>query len=134
MRKSLHDSKRDHGFFFMPKLLVGCLLLIGLDSCYFDVVVTEDIDEIAEISFSQDVVPIFQSSCVSCHDGVITVPNLTKEFAYESLVNGNYISVSSPSASGLITQVNSAHPFAGALTETEIEIITKWMAEGAENN
>ena len=134
MRKFLHKNTTDRRFFFMQQLLIGCLFLVGLNSCYFDVVVTEDIDETAEISFSEDLVPVFQSSCTSCHDGEITVPNLKKQVAYESLVNGNYISVASPSTSGLITKINSDHPFAGALTDTEIQKITQWMAAGAANN
>lgn len=116
-----------HGAFIL-------LLMIGLNACYFDVIVTENIDETAAISFSENIIPVFQASCTSCHDGEITFPNLTRESAYLELTAGNYLSVASPSTSGLITKIKSDHPFAGALSETEIQKIIKWMAEGAANN
>lgn len=134
MKKMIPCIKSDRLHFSWLKLLTLCFLLVGFNRCYFDVIVTEDVDETEEVGFNDDIIPIFQRSCASCHDGEITVPDLTKSAAYESLANGNYISVVSPSTSGLISKINTSHPFEGALTDSEIQQIIQWMGNGAANN
>jgi len=116
---------------FRPLFL---LILLGVQSCYYDVVITEEETVSTDESFSSDVLPIFRSSCVSCHDGTITLPDLRDANAYKSLTFGNYVSVSDPEKSVLIQKIRSGHPFQGALSEGEIQRLTSWMKEGAKEN
>lgn len=113
------------------------LLILGLicfQSCYYDVVITEEEDETEVKSFSGDVLPILRSSCATCHDGTVTLPDMRDANAYKSLIQGNYISVSDPENSALIQKIRSGHPYANALTESEIQRIVSWIKEGALNN
>jgi hypothetical protein len=110
------------------------LILLALQSCYYDVVITEEETGITAKSFSSEVLPVFRSSCVSCHDGTITLPDLRDANAYKSLTQGNYLSVSDPEKSPLITKIRSEHPFQGALTEGEILRLISWMKGGAKEN
>jgi len=110
------------------------ILLFSLNSCYYDVIVTEDMDETEQVSFRNNIVPVFQASCTSCHDGEITEPDFTANAAYSSLTKGNYVSVTNPESSTLIRKIRGDHPYAGALTETEIQWIIRWMEDGAANN
>jgi len=116
---------------FRPLFL---LILLGLQSCYYDVVITEEETGTTIKSFSSDVLPVFRSSCVSCHDGTITLPDLRDANAYKSLTLGNYVSVFDPEKSKLIAKIRSGHPYHGALTEGEIQRLTSWMKEGAKEN
>lgn len=113
------------------------LLLLGLilfQSCYYDVVIEADEATTQTRSFSGDVLPILKSTCVSCHDGTTTLPDLRDANAYKSIVQGNYVSVSVPENSALIQKIRSGHPYANALTESEIQRIVDWIKEGAQNN
>lgn len=114
--------------------LLFLLILPVLQSCYYDVVITEDETGTTVKSFSSEVLPVFRSSCVSCHDGTITLPDLRDDQAYKSLTLGNYLSVSDPEKSTLITKIRSGHPYQGALTEGEIQRLISWMKEGAKEN
>lgn len=114
--------------------LLFILILLGFQSCYYDVVITEEETATLIKSFSGDVLPVFRSSCVSCHDGTITYPDLRDANAYKSLTLGNYLSVSDPENSKLITKIRSGHPYQGALTEGEIQRLIGWMKEGAKEN
>lgn len=114
--------------------LVVILIILGFQGCYYDVVITEPDDTTIAKSFSNDVLPVFSSSCVSCHDGTITLPDLRGSNAYKSLTLGNYLSISDPEKSVLITKIRSGHPYQGALAEGEIQRLIGWIAEGAKEN
>lgn len=114
--------------------LLFILIILGFQSCYYDVVINEEEAATSVKSFSGDVLPVFRSSCVSCHDGTIALPDLRDANAYKSLTLGNYLSVSDPEKSPLITKIRSGHPYQGALTEGEILRLTSWMKEGAKEN
>ena len=110
------------------------MIILGFQSCYYDVVITEEETVSTDESFSNDVLPIFRSSCVSCHEGTITLPDLRDANAYQSLTFGRYISVSDPENSALVVKIRAEHPFQGALSEGEIKRLIRWIGEGAKEN
>ena len=114
--------------------LLFVLILLGLQSCYYDVVINEEVTGTVAKSFSSDVLPVFRSSCVSCHDGTITLPDLRDAYAYKSLTMGNYLSVPDPEKSTLIIKIRSGHPYQGALAEGESQRLIGWIGEGAKEN
>ena len=114
--------------------LLFVLILLGLQSCYYDVVINEEVTGTMAKSFSNDVLPVFRSSCVSCHDGTITLPDLRDVNAYKSLTMGNYLLATDPEKSTLIIKIRSGHPYQGALVEGEIQRLIGWIGEGAKEN
>ena len=114
--------------------LLFFLIILGFQSCYYDVVINEEETATSVKSFSSDVLPLFRSSCVSCHDGTITLPDLRDANAYKSLTLGNYLLVSDPEKSSLIAKIRSGHPYQGALTEGEIQRLISWIKEGLKEN
>jgi len=86
------------------------------------------------ISFSDDLIPIFEEKCVSCHGGALS-PNLSKDKAYNTLTTKGYISddpENTPEESGIYTKLAAGH--STAVTELEINMILQWIRQGAENN
>ena len=105
------------------------------ESCYYDVeeeiypIVTCDT---ASISFSDDVLPIIQDNCYTCHNQAANFGNVTLE-GYDNLRihvdNGNLL--------GTITWSPgfSPMPQTGAkLLDCEVAKIDKWIKIGAPNN
>lgn len=88
---------------------------------------------IAEVlSFSGLIQPIFKNQdCWTCHNEN-REPDLRESMAYNSLVNGNYVSVNSPEDSRIIKQLRTGH--AGFITQKEEDLILEWINRGAENN
>jgi hypothetical protein len=101
----------------------------------------------SSVSFSQQIVPIFNASCVSCHGGRGDL-FLTSSQAYSNLVN---VSTRTGSCFGMMRVLpgNSAQsslfrrvagtcsdrmPLGGSLTQSEIELIRQWIDQGALNN
>lgn len=89
------------------------------------------------VRFSADIIPIFNTNCVSCHAPGSTSPDLTPANAYNSLVAipGQYINLANPPSSLLYTylsQPTSSHY--GAATQAEQEKILTWIQQGAKNN
>ncbi|MBK9992747.1 MAG: hypothetical protein IPP01_01845 [Saprospiraceae bacterium] len=77
------------------------LLLV---SCYKDKTVIEEAAEVTRtVSFSKDIVPIFNKSCNTsgCHSSGGLKPDLSASNAYNVLTSGSYYSKSKPSSSFL---------------------------------
>lgn len=100
-----------------------------------------------QISFSQEVFPILKKRCVSCHypGNEFNESMLTME-SYESLlkggVHGSPIAVGDGENSLIIKKVGLNPPFGKRmplmskemLSAEDIELISKWIDQGAKNN
>lgn len=92
------------------------------------------------VSFSTDIIPIFTTSCVVCHSNGSIFPGLilTPDEAYDQLLtdgtNAPYMDPSYPESSSLYIRMNSDMPPSGLVSNNKLEIILKWIEEGAENN
>lgn len=91
------------------------------------------------ISFSADVLPILQKSCVNCHGGQRTSANLDLK-TYAALMNGSengaVVIPGDAENSLLVTLPESGKmPKRGAkLTPEQIQILKDWINAGAPNN
>lgn len=92
------------------------------------------------ISFSTDIIPIFTTNCAVCHASGSIFPGLilTPDKAYNQLltdgVNAPYVDPSDPESSSLYIRMNSDMPPSGLVSANKLELILKWIEEGAENN
>lgn len=96
-----------------------------------------------EVSYANDVQPIFNNSCTGCH-GTSGNVNLSSFSALMSSVGTNYgnnvVVPDNADASGLVDKIepNPDHgarmPIGGTLTSNEIQTIRAWINEGAKNN
>ncbi len=121
-----------------------CLLLSALyyTGCYSDQFEPEPIiiDPVDTISFSNEIVPIFVTSCnlSICHASGAVPPNLTPANAYNSLVSGGYVDTDNPTASEFYLWLTGdgdrdIMPPTGR-NEDLIELVLGWMQQGALNN
>jgi len=81
------------------------------------------------LSFSADILPIFNSNCGSCHSDLETGIDANTAYAFISpeVVAGD------PNASLIQTKIDGNHNGATPLP-SEIEKINKWITQGALNN
>ncbi|MBK3519125.1 hypothetical protein [Carboxylicivirga marina] len=117
-------------------VLIFGLILIGALSCdykYIEPIIVEIPDTGEPVSFTNDVEPIFQPKCTSCHAS--RSPILTTGNAYNSLMGGGYVDTENPEESIIYVKGASGHPGGSkALTAEELAWILKWIEEGAANN
>lgn len=120
-------------------LLAGFTLLLII-GCYKDrTVVSETGAEITRtVSFSNDIIPMFNASCNSsgCHSAGGKAPDLSTTNAYKSLTNG-YLNASDPQASELyqwmIGKRGMPMPTEGINKEYN-SLVLAWLKQGAQNN
>ena len=97
------------------------------------------------VSFAEEIMPIFERSCVSCHgapgeDGEIVVEASLDMTTYEGVMAGSewgsVIEPGDPGESLLLdmVKVGDMPEDEDPLDPAEIELIETWIAEGAENN
>ena len=117
---------------------LAMLLLIG---CYKNKTVIFDTGtEITRsVSFSQDIVPIFNSSCnvSGCHAQAGKSPDLSAANAFTSLTVGNYLNTEAPESSSLYQWMagkKSTPMPVGGINKDFNALVIAWIKQGAQNN
>jgi len=114
-------------------LLITGLIFIAVSSCEYkniEPIEVELPDE--EVSFTQQIQPIFDDKCVSCHSS--TNPVLSAGDAYNNLIQGNYVNTEDPEASNIYQKMLDEHPAGNSMSATERALLLKWIEEGAQDN
>ncbi len=114
------------------------VILFLLSSCYYDELVeSEPLAEDVVISFTEDIQPILKTNCSSCHPLLVPALDLTENNAYESMVNEAYVIPENAEGSTFYQRLlgnPTIMPPSGALPDSDIEIIRRWIEQGAPNN
>ncbi len=123
--------------------VMGLFLLLLIAGCAKDTTVyLNSEEEVTEpVSFSKQMVPIFNSSCntIGCHNKGGIAPDLSADNAYGSLTLGNYYNVSDPGNSLLYLWLTGkktpAMPLSAPNNPSNINGLTlAWITQGAKNN
>ncbi len=98
-----------------------------------------DIDTTVQVSFSEEIIPIFNQSCnfSGCHSTGGTPPDLSAGNAYSSLTDGAYINTQVPEDSELMQWMlgnrDRPMPISGPNEEFNKKVLA-WIAQGAKDN
>jgi hypothetical protein len=112
--------------YMFPLSLAGILLISACEKVVYPPPEIPD-----QVSFSQDIQPIFDSKCTTCHNGGRD-PDLRPDHSHASLVDGGYVDTSSPEDSKLIKKLYGTHD--SRATEADKQKILVWITEGAQDN
>jgi mono/diheme cytochrome c family protein len=94
----------------------------------------------AAVSFSKDVMPIFQASCIKCHGGSDGTKGGLSLKTYDGLMaggqDGPVIAAGNAASSVLVRAIQQGKmPKRGQkLPQDQIDLIAKWVDAGAQNN
>jgi len=122
------------------QILATILLFVAASSCYFDqhLPIEPDLTPVGEMSFKDDIIPIFNASCnmAGCHNGAVA-PDLRAQNAFNALQNGGYIDVLNPQGSELMQWMlgnrNLPMPLSGPNSTYNSKVLG-WIEQGAKNN
>lgn len=118
---------------------VAAVTLI-LSGCKYDFIVPEDVPDpddpnAEQVSFAQEIQPIFTNNCTSCHDTGGQMPDLTAGNAYSSINTTRYINFDTPGESLIYTRPHpsntGSHP---TYSESQAAKLLLWINQGAQNN
>ena len=129
----MNIMKKDAIFFIL------ILFSLFISGCKYDFIMPEYVPPIDNggnpISFSTQVAPIFSTDnkCTECHKPGGQTPDLSAANAYAQIVP-NYVNISSPGASELLTVPGSSAHSWKKFTAGEASIILAWITEGAIKN
>ena len=92
----------------------------------------------AQVSFSSDIQPILESSCLKCHGAKLQLSKLdlrTREGALRGGSHGPALVPGDPEASRLFRMASGAEkpamPMDGKLSEAQVGALREWIAQGA---
>jgi hypothetical protein len=125
----------------LMRIMLGVAAIALLAGCYKDQTVVSDTGaEITRtVTFSGDIIPIFNSSCnmSGCHSSGGKAPDLTASKAYNSLTNGGYINTETPEKSELYLWMTGKKgtpmPTSG-INKDYNALVLAWIKQGAINN
>ena len=83
------------------------------------------------VSFSTEVQPIFNSSCISCHKGSRN-PDLREGNSYAALTSGGYVTL--PAADSKLYKKITSSSHASMTNQDQKSTIYLWIGQGAKNN
>ena len=120
------------------KILILMGMGLFLNSCYYDEF-PEDVSEIPEVvSYSQDIMPLWEGECYNCHQGN-EPPDLSPSNSYESLLDGFVIEGDSGNSILYLSLIHapgvSAMPTENTLWPTsQSDLVKAWIDQGALDN
>ncbi len=119
-------------------LFAICSLLLAffITACNYDFVVEPElppIDPDVEISFKDEIAPIFDAArCLGCHGGNIS-PNLTAAAAYNSIVPA-LVNTGNPEESRIYTHALPSTNHPQKYSAAQAALLLAWIEQGAKNN
>lgn len=119
--------------------MIAMALIFG--GCAYNFIVEEQVIDpgdpgAPQISFSQEIQPIFDAKCVSCHTTGGQRPDLSASNSYSSLNTSRYTSTTDPESSLIYTHPNpstSGHTWA-KYSEAEAAKVLTWITQGVQQN
>jgi hypothetical protein len=109
-------------------VVVAIVYFVSCEKYSYEV---KPIVEIENVSYSQDVQPVFNAKCVSCHGGSIS-PNLSQGNSYKSLAEGDYLT--QPVESNKLYKTVADNLHSSFTNQEEKSILFSWILQGAEDN
>ncbi len=88
------------------------------------------------VSYTRDIQPLLTANCVRCHGGIAGLWLSDYEHIMLGSINGPVVVPGDPDASPLYTYVDMGlmPPDAPPLSQDDIELIRRWIEEGAPKN
>jgi hypothetical protein len=120
------------------KIVLASFFIFLFQSCYYDTVLEEEIiPPPDDVSYQNDIQPLWNTDCVSCHNGVIP-PDYREDFSYASNLNG-YVVPFKPEESILYKSLLgidgvSLMPPDAKWSENKINLVKAWIEQGAKDN
>lgn len=122
------------------KLIVLFSMALSLGSCYYDTYYESVTPPPDDISYSNDIEPLWKDDCEECHKGASNSfpPDLRVGVSYDNLIDG-YVEPGDSENSILYQTLvesngRSLMPPDGAWPQSTIELVKAWIDQGAENN
>jgi hypothetical protein len=116
--------------------LIMIMAYAGLlsSSCTYDKIEAKPLPD--TVSYKDDIQPIWDQKCMPCHSSSGGIdPDLTAENSYNSLHDGGFVIANDADGSELYKQIASGSmPPGNPLPQDQIDLVKKWINDGALNN
>ncbi|UCH15644.1 MAG: hypothetical protein JSV22_06690 [Bacteroidales bacterium] len=110
-------------------------VIFVFSSCEYENIVPIEAELPDSISFSTDIIPIFEANCNSsgCHNTGGIAPDLTPEYAYNNLMLYNFVDTTiTPEQTGLMLKLKGS--MEKYILPQDYELILFWVELNAPNN
>lgn len=121
--------------FFSTIIPLGTLFLMA--SCDYEVIEPVDV-QVTNVSFSNDIIPIFEGSCAlsGCHDATTKIMGIdfSAANAYQTIQSKSLVTAGDPDNSKLYVKISTSGTHDGRASVSDQGYIKQWITEGAKDN
>ena len=120
--------------------LMMIIVSLMATSCYYDEMPPEPEIPIPDVvSYSNDIQPLWDQDCVSCHSPGTAAPDLTAANSYKALTTNNKYVIPGNAASSVLHKSlmwDGALPMPTTVkwSDSKVALVDKWINDGALNN
>jgi hypothetical protein len=123
------------------QIIVLVFMSLSISSCYYDYIPAEDLgpdpEELPEVSYQDEIIPLWIEDCVICHDGEIP-PDLRNDVSYDELLDG-YVIPGNANESILYQSLLGSDgielmPPGNIWPDDKINLVRNWINQGALDN
>ena len=123
----------------MKKLLLILALFAGFlawQSCEYDWVEAEPLNPSDTLSFSAEIIPIFERGCNAsvCHGPGGKDPVLAPDQAYNNLTTGGFVDTANPENSIIYSVMAPGGSMSNYTSTGDADKVLIWIKQGALNN
>jgi len=111
--------------------MVGMIVLF---SCEYEKITIDAPDPTIPVSYSGDIMPIWDKGCVGCHPTGGPPPDLTPANSYNSLFSGGFVDTLVPDQSIIYTCMISGGSMSAYANAQEAGLVLTWITQGAKND
>jgi len=117
-------------------LMIVALAGFILCSCEYEWIVPDKVPIPDVVSFSSDVMPIFNNGCNTtiCHGAGAEPPDLSEGNAYNSLIAGGYVDTDTPEASIIYISMTTDGSMERYVQTGDDDLVLAWIEQGALDN
>lgn len=115
-------------------LIFAMFAIMTWQACEYDWLQPEPVILPDEVSFSGDIIPIFEAHCTGCHTTGGISPDLTAANAYADLFAEGLIDIAVPENSLLYTKIAPGGSMNQYTSPGDAALVLQWIKEGALNN
>jgi len=112
------------------------VFILGIYSCEYSYIepVKEDLPPTTNISYSDDIQPIFDDKCINCHITGGDSPDLSEGNSYNDIIGNGLVDTLNPINSIIYYYPDSSVHSGPGYSVQEKELILDWIIEGAQDD
>lgn len=111
----------------MRLLIAIAVAFLVCNSCQYESIKYTDSGQ--QINFEKEIQPIFNTSCIACHNGIVAPLDLRENVAFKNLQDAGFLALDENQKNRLLEKLRKPHPESGVPSPIQLNTIENWIKQ-----